>query len=151
MITKEQITKIVDKKLKASDKFLVDVAVQPGNRILVFIDSDTSVSVDDCNELCRFIESQFDRDMEDFDLTVSSSGLDRPLKLLRQYKKNIGQELTVAPVTGEPLSGILVNVTESGIELEHPVKKPKKEIKKENSKLTFEEIKTAKIIIKFGK
>ena len=139
------------KKLEGTDRFLVEATVQPGNRLLIFIDGDSGVSIDHCNELSRHIEGQFDRTMEDFDLTVSSSGLDRPIKFLRQYRKNIGKELVINPIAGEPVSGILVNADESGIELEHPLKNPKKEIKKENTKLSFEEIKTAKIIIKFGK
>jgi ribosome maturation factor RimP len=74
MITKEQITTIVEDQLKGTDNFLVEVAVQTGNRLFVYIDGDNGVTVDDCNALCRHIEDQFDRDLEDFDLTVSSSG-----------------------------------------------------------------------------
>jgi hypothetical protein len=70
-------------------------------------------------------------------MTVSSSGLDRPLKFLRQYRKNLGKELAITPLTGEPVSGILVTAEESGIELDHPVKNPKKEIKKENVDLLY--------------
>lgn len=151
MITKEQIIAIAEQKLSGTDHFLVEVNVQPGNHITVFMDADSTVSVDDCNAMSRHIESCLDRDLEDFELTVSSAGLDRPLTMLRQYRKNIGKDLTVKPADGQPVIGVLVAVTPDGIELEHPVKNPKKEIKKENTKLRFEEIKSARIIIKFGK
>ena len=151
MITKEQVAAIVEANLQGTAKFLVEVVVQPGNRLVVYIDGDSGVTIDDCNELSRFIEQQLDREREDFDLTVSSSGLDRPLKLLRQYRKNLGRELVVTPVEGEPVTGTLVRADESGIELEHPVKNTKKEIRKENTVFGFNELKTVKIIIKIGK
>jgi len=151
MISKETLQNLVEELLAGTDKFLVDVLIQPTNRISVYIDSDSSVSIGDCQEVNRFIESHLDRDSEDYDLTVSSSGIDRPIKLLRQYKKHIGKELDVATTDGKNMSGILINVNEDSLEFEHPVKKPKKEIKQENTVLLFSEIKTAKLIIKFGK
>jgi len=71
--------------------------------------------------------------------------------MLRQYLKNIGKELDVVTTDGKNITGNLVKVEEAFLELEHPVKKPKKEIKRENTRLPFSEIKTAKIIVKFGK
>ena len=71
--------------------------------------------------------------------------------MLRQYRKNIGKELDVVTTDGKNITGNLVKAEETFLELEHPVKKPKKEIKRENTRLSFSEIKTAKIIVKFGK
>jgi ribosome maturation factor RimP len=147
----EKIRSLVEKTLDGTDKFLVDFSVKPGNKISVFIDGDNGVTVQDCQILNRTIETNFDRDKEDFDLTVSSAGLDHPLILTRQFKKNIGQDLNVTTLDNTRIEGTLVGVSEDGIELEHPVKKPKKEVKKPNTRVNFSEIKTAKIIIKFGK
>ena len=150
MISKETIQPLVEGILEGTDKFLVDVVIQPTNRIYVYFDSDTTITIHDCQEISRTIEDNLNREEEDYDLTVSSSGIDRPLKMIRQYRKNIGKELDVITTDGKTCTGILVKVEDDFLELEHPVKK-KKEIKKENTRLSLSEIKTAKIIVKFGK
>jgi ribosome maturation factor RimP len=151
MILKETVQAVIEEILAGTDKFLVEVVVQPTNRIAVYIDSDTTLTIHDCQEISRTIESRLNRDKEDFDLTVSSSGIDRPLKMLRQYNKNIGKEIDVVTVDGKNITGKLVKVDEGSIELEHPLKKQKKEIKRDNTSLPLSEIKTIKIIVKFGK
>jgi len=151
MISKETIQPMVEDIFTGTDRFLVDVVIQPANRIYIYFDSDTSITISDCQEISRAIENNLNRDYEDYDLTVSSSGIDRPLKMLRQYKKNIGKELDVVTTDGKTIAGILVNVEDDIVELDHPVKKPKKEIKRENTRLPISEIKTAKLIVKFGK
>jgi ribosome maturation factor RimP len=151
MIAKKKVEELLETLLSGTDKFPVEVAVQPGNRIAVFIDSDSQISIHDCQEISRAIEKALDREKEDFDLTVSSSGIDRPLTSIRQFRKNLGKEIQVVRNDNTPVSGVLTGVTETAIELEHPVRKPKKEIKKENTVLPLSEIKTAKIIVKFGK
>lgn len=150
MITKEVLTDLVNSQLEGTDKFLVDITVQPGNKIFVYIDGDRSINISDCQQLNRALEGTLDRETEDFDLTVSSYGVDRPLKNSRQYAKNTGRELEIVLEDGTKMAGILIAANEEGIELEHPVKK-KKEIKKPNSVIKFEEIKTGKIILKIGK
>jgi ribosome maturation factor RimP len=151
MISKETIQPMVEEILEGTDKFLVDIIIQPTNRIYVYFDSDTTITIEDCKEISRSIETSLNRDEEDYDLTVSSSGIDRPLKLLRQYRKNVGKELDVVKTDGTTMTGIIVKVEEDFLELEHPVRKQKKEVKRENTNLPFHEIKTAKIIVKFGK
>ena len=142
---------IVEQKLKGTDKFLIEVLILSGNKITVFFDGDNNISISDCQKLSRFIESLLDIDYPDYQLTVSSSGMDRPIKLLRQYKSRIGRELDVITYSGDKISGILTKVDKNGIELEHPVKKPGKEILIPNSIIPFERIKSAKIVITIGK
>jgi ribosome maturation factor RimP len=151
MISKETIEPLVKDILEGTDKFLVDIVIQPTNRIYIYCDSDNSISIHDCQNISRAIESSLDRDNEDYDLTVSSSGIDRPLKMARQYVKNVGKELDIVTIEGKSINGTLVKAEDDLIELEHPVKKPKKEIKPENTKLALSQIKTAKLIIKIGK
>lgn len=151
MISRETIQPMVEEILAGTDKFLVDIVVQPTNRIYIYFDSDSSITISDCQEISRTLEGNLNREDEDYDLTVSSSGIDRPLKMVRQYRKNIGKELEVITNDGRDISGVLIKVDDTFLELEHPVRKPKKEIKKENTILSFNEIKTAKLIVKFGK
>ena len=150
MITEPKLIRLIDAHLAGGEIFLVDVVVKTGNRISVYIDGDHGVNVDACRELNHFINESLDRDTEDFDLTVSSAGADRPLKLPRQYQKNIGNGLDVVTKTGEKITGVVISATETGIELEvPPLKKPKKEQEKKIVSLNFSDIKSAKEVITF--
>ena len=137
--------------LEGTDKFLVDVMVQSSNRISVFFDGDEGVSISDCQKLSRMIEEKLNREFTDFELNVSSPGLDRPLKPPRQYRKHIGKEMEVVLQSGETATGIMVNAGESGVELTHPVKNPKKEIQRPNTIIRTDQIKSIKNVISFGK
>ncbi|HIW97758.1 MAG TPA: ribosome assembly cofactor RimP [Candidatus Tidjanibacter gallistercoris] len=95
MTDTEKIKAIAESELAGGSLFLVEVNVTPGNEIEVVIDSDGSVDIDDCVALSRAIEERLDRDEEDFELTVTSAGIGRPLKLLRQYRKLIGRPVEV--------------------------------------------------------
>jgi ribosome maturation factor RimP len=150
MISELKVSKLIEAHLSGGSIFLVDVAVKTGNRISVFIDGDNGVTIEACRELNHYLNEVLDRDAEDFDLTVSSAGADRPLKLPRQYKKNIGRSLEVVTKTGEKLSGVILNANDSGIDLEiTPVKKPKKDQEIKKVSLQFSDIKSAKEVITF--
>lgn len=115
MISAEDIRKTVEEKIGGTDRFVVEVKVKAGNRITVLLDSDTSVSIDDCIAVTRHIESVFDREKEDYDLTVSSAGIDQPYRLLRQYIKNIGREVEVRLKDNTVFKGKLVSADENCI------------------------------------
>ncbi len=150
MITEAKVNKLIGTHLAGSDVFLVETAVKPGNHISVYIDGDHGVTVDTCRELNQFLNESLDRDAEDFDLTVSSAGADRPLKLPRQYAKNIGKSLDVVTKSGEKISGIVLKTSETGIELAiTPLKKTKKEPENKIVLLNFSDIKSAKEVITF--
>jgi ribosome maturation factor RimP len=150
MITETRVIKLIEAHLHGGDIFLVDVVVKPGNKISVYIDGDHGVNIDVCRELNHFLNESLDRDTEDFDLTVSSSGADRPLKLPRQYKKNTGNSLDVVTKAGEKYSGVVLKADESGIELEiPPLKKSKKDQEIKIVPLKFSDIKSAKEVITF--
>jgi ribosome maturation factor RimP len=151
MSLSEKINNIVLDLLSGTDKFLVDFVIQQGNKFSVYIDGDQGVTIEDCQLVSRTIESNVDREVEDYELTVSSAGLDHPLKCERQYRKNIGREMNIILLNGDKVDGILAGVTAQQIELEHPAKKPKKEIQKPNTIIPYTEIKSAKITIKIGK
>lgn len=147
MIDKHNIERIIQEKLVDTDLFLVEVRIGKGNKISVFIDSDTSVKIHDCASLSRHIESELNRDVEDFDLEVSSAGLTSPLKHKRQYIKNINRDLIVVTNDNQNLSGLLKNASESEILLVIPENKRQKTEEKEII-LPYTSIKEAKIKIK---
>jgi ribosome maturation factor RimP len=148
MITEKRLLEIITGHLEGTSIFVVDVLIRSGNRIFAFIDGDQSVTVEDCKALNRYIESQLDRETEDYDLTVSTAGADRPLKFPRQYPKHAGRELEVTTTEDDTITGKLVRADESGIELEHSVKS-KKEQKRDNTILKYSQVKEAKIKLSF--
>lgn len=112
MISKERIQDVVNLWLEGKEYFLVDVQVSEDNRITVEIDQKDGVWMDDCVELSRFIDSQLNRDEEDYDLEVGSSGIGQPMKVLRQVQNCIGKEVEVKMADGRKLAGILKEADE---------------------------------------
>ena len=100
MIDCTKITEIANAKLVGTDLFVVDCTCSPANEVELLIDSDTSVGIETCVELSRAIEAEFDRDTEDFSLTVASAGIGSELKHLRQYRKLIGKPVEVLLKSG---------------------------------------------------
>lgn len=154
MIEKDFIQKIVEQYISGMPVFLVDVTIRPGNIIVVEIDGDEGVGIDDCINLSRNIESQLDRDAEDFELEVGSAGITSPFKILRQYQKNIGNEVEVLTRSGQKIKGILKSCTEDSFVLTI-VKKEKPEGAKrkieveEELSFKYDEVKYTKYIISF--
>lgn len=154
MILEADIKKLVEEKILGTGRFLVDVKVLPGNKIEVLLDAPERISINDCVEVSRHVEKNLDREKEDFELMVSSSGLDEPFKVFPQYLKNKSKEVSVLKRTGEKLEGILADCNESKVVLEITRK-----IKKENGKgnqliketveVPMEQIKETKLIISF--
>lgn len=118
MIEAKHISSLIDAVLKDTDLFLVEAEVRKGNHIRVFIDSLEGVTVEECAKVSRMIESGLSREIEDFDLEVSSPGLEAPFKVLPQYFKNIGREVEVSGNDGNKLSGKMLSIDKQGIMLE---------------------------------
>ena len=147
MISEQLIKDLTNQHLEGTDRFAVSVAVRPDNRIRIFIDSDSRVLIEHCIELSKFIESQLDRDVEDFELNVSSSGLDQPYRLSRQYIKNIGREVSVLQKDNSKIEGTLVAADELGFTVKQ-VTKVKKVITENIHTFLYSDIKETKEIIK---
>ncbi len=117
MIDTEKIRHIVETRLEGTDEFLVDVSVSGANIVEVTIDSDTNVDIDTCVKLSRAIEAEFDRETEDFELTVSSAGIGQPLRQIRQYNKLIGKSVEVVLKSGIKILARLTEATPEAITL----------------------------------
>ncbi|MDR1631468.1 MAG: ribosome assembly cofactor RimP [Dysgonamonadaceae bacterium] len=154
MIKKEIVKDIVDEFLADSGNYLVDIQVKSDNTIVVEIDSDGAVFIDDCICLSKFIESKLDRGVEDYELEVGSAGIGQPFKILRQYLKNVGNEVEVLTKTGVKHTGVL-----KAADAEVFVLTVEKQVKPDGAKrkvtveedLTFlySEIKHTKYLIRF--
>lgn len=119
MIEKQVVEDVVASYLyeAESELYVIDVAVHPGNRIVVELGSDEGVAIDDCVRLTKHIESQLDREVEDYELEVGSAGLTSPFKVLRQYEAAIGEEVEVLCVGGVKEKGVLQSATAEEIVL----------------------------------
>jgi len=135
-----------------SGYFLVDVRIKPTNNFKIFIDGDQGITIEKCVQINRALYKKLEElglfPTGDFSLEVSSPGLDEPLKLLRQYKKNIGRQVELILQDGSRKEGRLMEVSEDGIIIEETKgKNKKKEVI--NHTFLFDNIKTTKIQIVF--
>ena len=153
MITKEQITQLANEALDSTDRFVVDITVSKSNVIFVYIDADTSVTIDHCVELSRFIESRLDREIEDYELSVSSAGIDYPLLVNRQFKKYVEKDLEILHNDGVKKIYKLLSYNEEKIEVQEAVIKMLGKLKKtkygETVELYLKDIKEIKPYINF--
>ncbi len=114
MIDKQLLIKTIDEALADTDMYIVDATISPANEINVEIDSDTAVDIDTCARLTRLVESVFDRDTEDYQLELGSAGITAPFKVLRQYIRNIGNDVEVLTRDGRKLRGTLTEAAADG-------------------------------------
>lgn len=154
MIAKETVNQIVDDFLLESDYYLVDIKITPDNRISVEIDSFDGVAIEFCGELNRHIQSLLDREVEDYELEVSSAGLSEPFKVKKQYEKNIGNEVETITKDGKKITGILTEVNHDAFVLETERMEKVEGSKRKTTvteylSFTYEEIKNTKYIIRF--
>jgi len=143
-----KIAELVENHLQGTDKFLVEVLIKPGNRVYVFIDGDHGVTIDDCVRVSRMLESNLDREVEDYELNVSSAGADQPLRMPRQYQKNIGRSLHIKLDEPNELRGKLLSTNDQGITILTEGDK-KKKITPSEIYLDYVSIVEAKVIISF--
>lgn len=154
MIDKTALTQVINQALEDTDMFLVEVKVSRDNIIDVALDSMGDINIDDCVMVNNAVLDAFDRDVEDYELTVGSYGITSPLLVPRQYEKNVGQEAEVLTGDGRKLKGTITACDENGFTLAIPTKvKPEGKKRPEtvmvDNVLQYSETKQTKIIIKF--
>ncbi len=153
MIIPEHIRSLVLKKIKGTGIFLVDVNVGPGNTILVHLDTPEGISISECADVNHYLNEVISRDIEDYDLVVSSPGLGSPLKVKEQYSKNLGKDIEVILKNGNKLIGKLLDYTGQELVIEVLKKdildKKKKRLISEKIILECSTIKSTKSIISF--
>jgi ribosome maturation factor RimP len=158
MTNHEQIESFLHQCLEGTDCFLVSFKVKPTNNYKIFLDSDSGLTLEKClkvnRQLRRSIEEVGIYPEGDFSLEVSSPGVDAPLKLHRQYLKNIGRSLEIELIDEEAkgITGKLVVVEDDKIILENIVKQ-KKSVKTEpeiiKTEVQLSDIKSATVVIEF--
>lgn len=144
---------MINEALEGTKMFLVTLKVSKDNIIDVQLDSDEDITIDDCVAVNDAVLDAFDRDVEDYELTVGSYGITSPLLLPRQYSKNIGYEVEVLTADGRKLKGVLADADDEGFVLTMTVKrklegKKRPELVEEQERFNYNDIKYTKNIIK---
>ena len=136
--------------------FIVDISVSKDNDIVLTIESENGkIELDDCVSLSRFFETKFDREVEDYSLTVSSAGLDQPFKVFRQYEKALGSKVEVSLKGGRKMVAVLEAADDESITLKYSSKeavegKKKKEIVEHVDRYTMNQVNSVRPFIEFN-
>jgi ribosome maturation factor RimP len=159
MDLQEKIAALLEEKYASdevfADTFTVEIELKPGNRLNVFIDSDSPMTFEKCQKLSRHLESHLDQNLwltEKYTLEVSSPGVGRPLKFVRQYVKNIGRTVEVQLLDKSLRTGKLTAADDEKITLESEVveKEGNKKVKKQvQEELPFSKIEKTVVKIVF--
>tara|TARA_Y100000385_G_scaffold62783_1_gene61725 strand:- start:811 stop:1284 length:474 start_codon:yes stop_codon:yes gene_type:complete len=157
MISKEKIIKLAQERIQELDNgnYLVEVNISTKNAITVKMDNlNGGVSIKDCVSVSRNIEHNLDREIEDFELQVTSPGLDQPFKVAQQYQKNIGKKISLLTVDNQSVTGELLDFSDNIVKLKeiNVVKNKltkKKETVEEIHLFKIGQIKETKLIISF--
>lgn len=153
MISKEKIESLVQEKLEGTDFFLVELKISADNRINVFLDGMSGVTIDFCVAVSKSIDSNLDRELEDFELEVSSAGIGIPFKVRQQYDKCIGKEVEVLTSAGQKLVGKLAEVNDEGFSVQYEKKvlvegKKRKQLQEFIDFFAYEDVKSTKEVLK---
>lgn len=153
---KEVIKQLVKDALAENEElFLIELIFESGNKILVEVDGDKGLTLKECMRISRYIEQNLDREEEDFGLEVTSPDVAKPLKVIRQYKKNIGRILTVKTIDNKIIEGTLIEANENEISLKwkareaKPIGKGKITVDK-TAEIIYNNIQEAKVKIIFN-
>jgi len=147
MIDKNKLEESVKEFIKGTGIFLLAVRVSSSNRITILADRKEGITIDDCVTIHRHLEKNLDRNIEDFELQVSSPGLDMPFGVVEQYFKNEGNNVEIVDNEGSRFIGKLKNVTGGGFELETELKIKGKAREMKDISFNFDQIKSTKVII----
>jgi ribosome maturation factor RimP len=133
-----------------SSLFVVEVSLtgpKSYQKLRVFLDGDNGITIEQCAKISRKLATKLDEEdliKDAYQLEVSSAGIDQPLKLLRQYYKNIGRSVKVFKADGKEEKGKLIAVSEQEIQIEVKNKKVT-----EMSTILFQDIHHTKVLVTF--
>lgn len=146
MTFKEKVKDLLNQALaEYPSLFLIDLNINDANKIMVTLDGDNGVQLQDCINISKAIDANLDREEEDFALEVASAGVSLPLKLVRQYKKNIGRVLKIK-LPSQTIEAMLLEVSDENITVEWSSREPKKIGKGKETVLHHENIAYGDII-----
>jgi ribosome maturation factor RimP len=150
-----EIINALSSEVEARGLYIVDVSINKDNEIEVIIEKEEGiVELDDCVSMSRYFETCFDREKEDYSLTMSSAGLDQPFKVLKQYLKAVGSKVEVQLKGGRKMVAVLEAADEESITLKYSAKeavegKKKKELVEHVDRFTMDQVNAVRPYIEF--
>jgi len=145
-LAEEKITEI-----ERPDIFVVDVS-KSGNKVIILLDGDRGAGIDECAQVSRYVGFKLEEENvieEAYNLEVSSPGIDTPLKLVRQYVKNIGRTVAVKTTEGAKKEGKLLAVNDTDIVINETIKEKGKKATEQETNVPMEQISEIKVVISF--
>ena len=153
MQVEKRVIELVEEKIAdRPELFLVEVKMLPNHKLIIHVDGDQGISIQDCAAISRHVGFHLEEENiidKAYNLEVSSPGVGEPLKLNRQYAKNIGRELSIKLQNGEKLEGELLSVDENSIVIEAKIKEKGKKVQLVETPLEFNNIVETKVLISF--
>lgn len=153
MQIEKRVSELVQEKIAdRDDLFLVDIKMLPNHTLIIHVDGDQGINIQDCAAISRHVGFHLEEENlieTAYKLEVSSPGIGEPLKLHRQYMKNIGRTLGLKMIDGSKKEGVLVEVAENQIILEEQIKEKGKKARVEQTQIAFDQIAETKVLISF--
>ena len=151
-----EIIDAIDSEIVARGLYIIEVTVSKDNDVEVTIESEEGkVELEDCVAISRFFETKFDRETEDYSLTVTSAGLDQPFKVLKQFVKAVGKKVEVQLKGGKKMVAVLEAADEESITLKYSQKeavegKKKKETVEHVDRFTMDQVNSVRPFVEFN-
>ena len=145
----------INDEIVARGCFIVDISVSKDNDIILTIEKEEGIiDLEDCVSLSRYFETKFDREAEDYSLTVSSAGLDQPFKVYRQFLKAVGTKVEVLLKGGKKMVAVLEAADEESVTLKYVAKeavegKKKKELVEHVDRFAMDQVNAVRPFIEF--
>ena len=153
MQVENRVKELIEEKISdRPELFLVEIKMLPNNKLIIHVDGDEGISIQDCAAISRHVGFHLEEENvieQAYNLEVSSPGVGEPLKLKRQYYKNVGRELSVKLADGTKKEGKLLSVTEEAITIEEQIKEKGKKAKLQEAVIGFDQIVETKVLISF--
>ena len=153
MQAEKRVIELVEEKISdRPELFLVEVKMLPNNKLIIHVDGDEGITIQDCAAISRHVGFHLEEENtidKAYNLEVSSPGVGEPLKLKRQYDKNIGRDLSVKLAGGDIMEGKLLSMTDTAITIEAKVKEKGKKAQLVETSLDFDNIIETKVLISF--
>jgi ribosome maturation factor RimP len=153
MQIEKRVIELIEEKISdRPELFLVEVKMLPNNKLIIHVDGDEGINIQDCAAISRHVGFHLEEENtidKAYNLEVSSPGVGEPLRLKRQYDKNVGREVGIKLSNGELKEGKLLSVTDQGILIEAKVKDKGKKVQLVETSINFSDITETKVLISF--
>jgi len=153
MQIENRVKELIEEKISdRPELFLVEVKMLLNNKLIIHVDGDEGISIQDCAAISRHVGFHLEEENtieKAYNLEVSSPGVGEPLKLKRQYEKNIGRELSIKLSGGELKEGKLLDMDDNTITIEAKVKEKGKKAQLVETIIGFDNIIETKVLISF--